>query len=315
MIVYKFSITKADAGTRLDQFLFGKEEISVTRSQIKRRISEHEILVNGEPKKAGYKTKIGDSIEWCFQEVRPLNAMPQDIPITILFENDDLAFVEKPAGMVVHPSIGHPDQTLVNALLFHFNSLSKDAIRPGIVHRIDKETSGVLVVAKSDDAHQKLNTIFRTHDLVREYHAICFAPSLPETGVFETEHARDPKNRFRFTGRPQRTHDTDEESDKSARMAITHFEILEKFPNKYALVKCTLETGRTHQIRMHLMEADSPIISDKLYGFKNTVKTRFIDRVALHARTLALDWNGEQIRIQSEYPEDFASALEKLRGI
>ncbi len=317
MIVYKFSISEADSGTRLDQVLFEKEEISVTRSQIKRRISEHEILVNGKPKKAGYKTKVGDDIEWCFQEVRPLNAMPQDIPIKILFENDDLAFVEKPAGMVVHPSIGHPDQTLVNALLFHFKSLSEDAIRPGIVHRIDKETSGVLVVAKSDAAHQKLNNIFREHDLVREYHAICFAPALKENGVFETEHARDPKNRFRFTGVPQpkKVLEEGEEDLKVVRQAITHYEILEKFENKYALVKCTLETGRTHQIRMHLLEANAPIISDKLYGFKNTVKTRFIERVALHARTLSFDWNGENISVQSEYPADFANALEKLRAL
>ncbi len=304
MIVYEFSISQEDAGLRIDQFLFAKEEISITRSQIKKRIQEREIRVNGQFVKAGHKTKVGDHIEWCFQEVRPLNAQPQDIPVTILYENEDLAFVDKPAGMVVHPSIGHVDGTLVNALLFHFDALSEDALRPGIVHRIDKDTSGVLVVAKSDEAHKALNFIFKEHRLVRQYHALCFAPSLPEKGSFETTHARDPKNRYRFTSRTG-----------EGRVAITHYDILEKYPNKLALLQCTLETGRTHQIRMHLYEANSPILSDPLYGFKNTVQSKFINRVGLHAHSLSFEWKGEDICVVSPYPTDFANALEKLRAL
>lgn len=301
---YAFNISKGDARKRLDIYLFECEEITITRAQIKKRNEEGEIRVNGELRKSGYKLKFQDQIEWNYRPVRPLNAIAQNIKLDILFENKELAFINKPAGMVVHPAIGHPDGTLVNALLFHFSTLSKDPIRPGIVHRIDKDTSGVLVVAKTDEAHQKLGKIFREHDLIREYHAICFAPSLPDQGSFDTTHARDPKNRYRYSSKTG-----------EGRRSITHFEVLERFPNQYALVKCRLETGRTHQIRMHLLEANAPIIGDALYGFKNTIVNRFIDRVALHAELLSFDWNGEKIAIHSEYPEDFHFAVEKLRAM
>lgn len=214
--------------------------------------------------------------------------------------------VNKPAGMVVHPSPGHASGTLVNALLHHFDELPVigNALRPGIVHRIDKDTSGAMVVTKSDAAHRHLSDLFKTHDIDRTYHALVFGPGLADHGTFNTLHGRDPNHRMRYTSRV-----------REGRHAVTHFQVRERFHHGVCLVECRLETGRTHQIRMHLSEANAPILADPIYGGKAAQEARIIARLALHARTLGfVNVDGNKVFCEAPYPVDFENALTNLRA-
>ena len=208
--------------------------------------------------------------------------------------------------MVVHPSPGHPDGTLVNALLHHMDDLAGigGELRPGIVHRIDKDTSGALAVIKPDElAHRTSPEQFRRHDIERRYHALVFDQGLDDRGTFETLHGRDPNHRVRFTGRVER-----------GRRAVTHWRVLERFDSQAALVECRLETGRTHQIRMHFADDHCPLLGDQLYGGRATRDNRLIDRQALHAHTLGFEHlDGQHVHATAPYPDDFAHALDALR--
>ena len=302
-----FCVDPDDAQTRLDVFLSEQEDPPLTRSQVRRCLDAHEIHVNDQLVKAGYKLRPGDRITWAHLPPRAPELSAQNIPLTFLHDDGHVAIIDKPAGMVVHPSFGHPDGTLVNALLYHLEgelSGIGDELRPGIVHRIDKDTTGAIAVTKNDLAHRHLSELFRTHDIQRTYHALVLDQGLADEGTFETLHGRDPKNRFRFTGHVPR-----------GKHAITHFSVLERFAQGVALVECRLETGRTHQIRMHFCDAGCALLGDKLYGGSATQHNKLIDRQALHARTLGfIDPDGHPILTTAPYPEDFASALDALRA-
>lgn len=287
-------------------FLAEQDDPPLSRNQVRRSLDRGEIRVNGDVFKAGYSLREGDQIQWTWQPPVAIDLVAQDIPLDLLYEDEFVAIVNKPAGMVVHPAPGHPSGTLVNAIMHHFDDLPVigNARRPGIVHRLDKDTSGALAVTKSDIGHQHLANLFKTHDIDRTYHAIAFGPGLPQQGTFSTLHGRDPNHRKRYTARV--TH---------GRQAITHFNVLERFRDGACLVECRLETGRTHQIRMHLAEANAPILADPIYGGKAAQSAQIIDRLALHARTLGfLGADGTKVFCQAPYPLDFANALNDLRA-
>lgn len=239
---------------------------------------------------------------------RTLETIPQDIPLEILYEDDHVVVVNKPTGMVVHPAAGHYDGTLVNALLFHCaGRLSSvgGAVRPGIVHRIDKDTSGALVCSKTDEAHVLLQGQFAAHTVKRQYIALCARTTgrgIGGSGTFRTRHGRHLTDRKKFTGK------------SGDREAITHYEVLEHFRDGAALVRCKLETGRTHQIRVHLSEAGAPILGDPIYGGTSVARSHLVTRTALHAQTLGfVAPNGEELYFEADPPEDFQNALDRLR--
>ena len=303
---FRFVVDDDTAGLRLDVFLAELDDPPLSRSQVKKRIDGGEVRVNGDQVKAGYTLRTGDIVVWGYEPPRKLEALPEDIPLDILHEDRNVAIINKPAGMVVHPAPGHSSGTLVNAVLFHFARVadSGDELRPGIVHRIDKDTSGAIAVTKSDAAHRHLAGLFHDHDVERAYHALVFAPGLPDSGTFDTLHGRDPNDRIKFTSRVRK-----------GRHAVTHYRTLERFDHGARLLECTLETGRTHQIRMHLSEASSPLLSDPLYGGKKTRTAKVIHRAALHARTLGFeDIDGNLIRVDAPYPADFQQAIDRLRA-
>lgn len=289
---------------RLDVFLAEHTEATITRSQIKRCIDDGQVSVNGKTHKAGYRLRLGDLVRFDYAPPALINLTPQDIPLELLFEDEHLAIVNKPAGMVVHPSNGHPDHTLVNALLHRYAQLSPtdEPTRPGIVHRIDKDTSGSIVITRTKEAHLHLSKLFFEHDLDRRYHALVLDQGLEDQGSFDTLHGRDPKERMRFSTKVTR-----------GKRAITHYRVLERFSQGIALVECTLQTGRTHQIRAHFYDAGCPLIGDQLYGGRSSANTKLIGRQALHARQLAFKHlDGSDVDTIAPYPADFANALDAL---
>lgn len=294
-------------GQRIDACL--AEHAPLSRTQVAKLIEAEGVRSNGRAvRRASSKVRAGDVIECTLPAPEAIETEAQDLPITIVHEDEDLIVIDKASGMVVHPAPGHPDGTLVNALLHHVDDLSGigGAIRPGIVHRIDRDTSGLLVVAKSDRAHQHLQALFQTHDIEREYLGIAVrtgGEGLQASGTFRTGHARHPRDRKRFTG-----------SRGGARQAVTHYRVEEEFGDGAMLVACTLETGRTHQIRMHLAEAGAPLLGDPLYGGRAVAGTPLIGRVALHAHVLGFRApSGEALHFRSPPPDDFQRALDALR--
>ena len=284
---------------RLDAFL--AEQISdLTRSQIQKMIKDQNSLVNDQPvTKAGYKVKNGDKILVNVPKEEPIKAVPEDIPIDVVYEDGDVLVVNKPQGMVVHPAAGHPDKTLVNAILYHCKINDDDVIRPGIVHRIDKDTSGLLMIAKNDLAKQSLMEQLREKSNLREYLAIVHGNFKEKTGKINA-----PLGRSRVDRKKQAV-------VEDGRHAVTHFEVLEQFEN-YSLLKLKLETGRTHQIRVHMQYIGHPVAGDPLYGPKNTLpgKGQF-----LHAKTLGFvhPRTKKWMEFSVEPPKIFQETLERLR--
>jgi len=307
MPTYEFDVPASADGQRLDIFLRDRDEPDESRSQIKKRIDRGEVAIDGETApKAGERVYTGDEVVWHYEPPTEPDLEPQELPLDFLYRDEHLAVVDKPAGIVVHPGPGHPDGTLVNALLFHLDDLAGigGELRPGIVHRLDKETSGALVVTKDDDTHRGLAAQFKEHTIERRYHALVFGSGLDESGTFDTGHSRDPNNRIRYTG-----------NRGGDRRAVTHYEVVERFESGACLVECWLETGRTHQIRMHFYEANAPVLADSLYAGRSTSDTRLMDRQALHARVLGFEHpeTGEQMHLECDYPDDFRHALDVLR--
>ena len=268
------------------------------------------VRVNDEVgRKPSYRVQAGDRVEVEVPPPKPLELEASDIPLEILFEDNHLIVVAKPAGMVVHPAPGHETDTLVNALLAHVVDLSGigGALRPGIVHRLDRDTSGVIVVAKDDASHLGLSDQLSSHDIDRVYVALVAhlrGSGLQDVGKFDTLHGRHPRDRKRYTSAVDR-----------GRKAVTHYRVLERFEQGVAKVECRLETGRTHQIRVHFSEHGCPIIGDRLYGGRAMKSISLIDRQALHARSLGFihPVSGEELRFEAEVPEDFKHAEETLR--
>ena len=288
---------------RLDKVLTG--ELGLSRTTIQSWLKAGLISVNGEVVKSNYKAQSGDEVTILQKEEETITIQPENIPLDIVFEDDSLIVVNKPSGMVVHPSKGHYSGTLINALLYHSNSLSdstsEEIYRPGLVHRIDKDTSGLLVIAKNNDVHQKLAEQIAENKMSREYIAIVDGHFAHETGVVDAPLSRHQTNRLKRV------------VEKGGKNAITHFEVLDSFSN-YSLVSCRLETGRTHQIRAHMEFIKHPIVNDPLYHPKGKKATEFGQ--FLHARTLSFTHplTGETLNFQVEPPKEFAEFIQLNKG-
>ncbi len=298
----KLTVTEEIRGERIDTAVSDSFP-DLTRSAVQKLIADENILVNGSPIAKNYKVRAGDVIEIVIPEPTILSAEPQDIPIDVLFEDGDLLVVNKPKGMVVHPAPGNPDGTLVNALMHHcVGSLSgiNGVIRPGIVHRIDKDTSGLLIVAKNDFAHLNLAQQIKEHSFTREYRAVVHGNLKEDTGTISAPIGRNPKDRKKMAV-----------TDKNSREATTHYEVIERFPG-YTYVKCRLETGRTHQIRVHMAYIGHPVAGDLVYGPKNTPTE--LKGQCLHAGLIGFihPRSGEYIELEAPLPEYFEKFLRKL---
>jgi 23S rRNA pseudouridine1911/1915/1917 synthase len=299
-----FGITDEDAGKRLDVWLTGKLG-KYSRSYVEKLIAGGKVKVGGEPVKAGYKLKAGDAIEAAIPSPVILEARAEEIPLEILYEDDDIVVVNKPRGMVVHPAPGNYSGTLVNALLSHCGDSLSDIngiIRPGIVHRIDKYTSGVLVAAKNNNAHHILSGKLKEHDIKRVYVAAVNGIIVENEGKIDAPIGRHPVNRKKMAV-----------NLKNGRKAVTHFRVLERFKSA-TLLELTLETGRTHQIRVHLSYIGYPVIGDTVYGKK--AKKYGFEGQALHARLLgfAHPSTGKYMEFTAGPPKEFMELVEKLRA-
>lgn len=290
---------------RLDKYLSDKLE-DMTRSYLKKLISDDKaVLVNGNPAKPNYKLKPGDIIELAVPEPIELEIKAENISLDIVYEDNDMLVVNKPQGMVVHPAAGNYTGTLVNALLYHCgDSLSgiNGEKRPGIVHRIDKDTSGLLLVAKNDNAHQKLSSQIKEHSLKRAYKALVHGNIKQDSGRIDAPIGRHPSDRKKMTI-----------TDKNSREAVTNFRVLERY-GRYTFVECILETGRTHQIRVHMSKNGHPIVGDKTYGVK---KEEFnLTGQLLHAYKVGFihPVSGEYMEFVSELPDYYMNVLDRLRN-
>ena len=290
--------------TRLDRFVADNLQ-GLTRTKICNLISDGYITVNGVVCDKKYKTKVGDIISITVPEPQEYEAIAENIPLNIVYEDEFLIVVNKPKGMVVHPAHGNLHGTLVNALLYHCKgSLSgiNGVMRPGIVHRIDKDTSGLLVVAKNDVAHNSLAEQFKDHSITREYRSIVFGNLKNDEGTIDKSIGRHPTDRKKMCC-----------IEKNAKNAVTHFSVLERF-NGFTYIKCKLETGRTHQIRVHFSDCGHFVIGDLVYGRKfNKINLDF-EGHCLHAKTLGFihPATNECMLFDSELPEYFSKTLQKL---
>lgn len=287
---------------RLDAFLASSLD-GLTRSQATRLIESGEVAVNGRAVSKSYKLAGGEDIAVTLPEPEPVEAVPQDIPLDVVYEDADVIVVNKPSGMVVHPAPGHPDGTLVNALLYHCaGTLSGigGALRPGIVHRIDRDTSGLIIAAKNDAAHQYLSAQLADHTLARTYECIVVGALREDRGTVNAPIARHPTDRKRMA------------VVAGGREAVTHWEVIARYPG-YTHVRCRLETGRTHQIRVHMAYIGHPILGDTVYGAKKEVPgltgqcLHAVGLRFLHPRT------HEVMELSCPLPEEFTRMLQKIR--
>ena len=287
---------------RLDAFLASSLD-GLTRSQATRLIESGEVAVNGRAVSKSYKLAGGEDIAVTLPEPEPVEAVPQDIPLDVVYEDADVIVVNKPSGMVVHPAPGHPDGTLVNALLYHCaGTLSGigGALRPGIVHRIDRDTSGLIIAAKNDAAHQYLSAQLADHTLARTYECIVVGKLREDRGTVDAPIARHPTGRKRMA------------VVAGGREAVTHWEVIARYPG-YTHVRCRLETGRTHQIRVHMAYIGHPILGDTVYGAKKEVPgltgqcLHAVGLRFLHPRT------HEVVELSCPLPEEFTRMLQKIR--
>lgn len=320
---YAFKVDKGQQAVRVDKFLMNFME-NVTRSKIQNAVKDGFVFVNGKPVKASYKVKPNDHITVKFEHpTHEQLLVAENIPIDIVYEDDEVLVVNKPAGMVVHPGHGNYSGTLINGLIYHFENLpTNSSNRPGLVHRIDKDTTGLLVVAKTENAMNHLSNQFANKTSEREYVALVWGNVEADEGTVEGNIGRHPKNRL------QNTVFEDEEAEKG-KPAVTHYKVMERF-GYVTLVSCRLETGRTHQIRVHMKHIDHTLFNDERYGgdkiLKGTTFTKykqFIDncfkilpRQALHAKTLGFEHpvSGEMMRFTAEIPEDMRLCIEKWRA-
>ena len=289
-------------GERADSFLARTVE-GLTRSAAQRLLEEGAVRKNGAPVKKNEKLTEGDTLILSLPEPEPVDILPQDIPLDVVYEDDDVIVVNKPVGMVVHPAAGHQDGTLVNALLHHCgDSLSgiNGELRPGIVHRIDRDTSGLLIAAKNDFAHLGLAEQLQDHSLYREYEAICVGNLREDQGTVNAPIARHRTDRKRMAVDPE------------GREAVTHWTVLERLSG-YAYIQCRLETGRTHQIRVHMASIGHPLLGDVVYGSKRPYPG--LAGQCLHARRLSFvhPRTGERIMVECPLPDWFQAVLAKLR--
>ena len=294
---------KVDApGQRADQFLAAALP-QLTRSAAQKLLEEGAVTLNGRPVKKNYKTAPEDELVVVLPDPAPVDILPQDIPLDVVYEDEDVIAVNKPVGLVVHPAAGHPDGTLVNALLYHCgNSLSgiNGALRPGIVHRIDRDTSGLIIAAKNDAAHLALAAQLQDHSLYREYEAVCVGNLKQDQGTVNAPIARHPTDRKKMAV-----------NFLQGREAVTHWTVLERFSG-YTHIQCRLETGRTHQIRVHMAHTGHPLLGDMVYGSKKPWPG--LAGQCLHARRLSFvhPRTGERLTLECPLPSWFQEVLTKL---
>lgn len=300
-----FVAEKEDIGKRLDVFLSEKGDI--TRSNAQKLLEDGCVSVNGIKETKKYKLKETDEVQAIMPEPRVVDAVPQDIPLDIVYEDDDIIVVNKPQGMVVHPAAGNYDGTLVNALMFHTKgnlSAINGVIRPGIVHRIDKDTSGILVVAKNDKAHLSLSEQIKDHSMTREYFCLIVGGVKEDEFTVDKPIGRDMRDRKKMLA-----------GARNGKEAVTHFYVEKRYEG-YTLLKCVLETGRTHQIRAHLKSVGKSIVGDPVYGLKKDklAEKNNICGQLLHARKLGFihPSTGNYVEFDSQLPENFMCILHKL---
>lgn len=296
----EYELTAQASGQRLDKYL-AEEMTDLSRSRIKELVQAGEVLVNGKKSKVSYKVQKGDLIQVTVLPLEPLALEAENIPLDIVYEDEDVIVVNKPQGMVVHPAAGHPSHTLVNALLYHTRDLadSPEGFRPGIVHRIDKDTSGLLMVAKNAAARESLEKQLAAKSNKRQYLAIVHGNFAEEEGTIDAPIGRNPKDRKQMA------------VVEKGKSAVTHFKVLEQYQG-YSLVECQLETGRTHQIRVHMAYIGHPLAGDPLYGPRKTLPGH---GQFLHAKTLGFEQprTGEWLEFSVQPPEIFQQTVADLR--
>ncbi len=304
------TVTLEDARKRIDALVADKTEL--TRSAVARLVESGDITVCGKEVAKNYKLRAGDVVEIELPEPVSDKAEPEDIPLDVVYEDDDIIVVNKPCGMVVHPAAGNPSGTLVNALLYRCKgSLSGvgGVVRPGIVHRIDKDTSGLLVAAKNDEAHNSLAAQLKTHAVSRVYYAILIGNFSEDSGTVDAPIGRHPTDRKKMA--------VLKEGQGTARHAVTHFTVLARYKG-FSLVRCVLETGRTHQIRVHMAYRGHPLVGDSVYGGGKTqfeaANKSLISGQCLHAKELTLTHpkTGKTMHFECELPEEMKKLIEKL---
>lgn len=302
MDIFNIDVTEDDF-ERLDSYITDRID-NISRTQIKALINEGLILVNNEKKKSSYKVSQGDSINIKIPKDEEPEILPENIELEIIYEDEDLLVVNKPQDMVVHPATGNYSGTLVNALLFHVDNLSdiNGDIRPGIVHRLDKDTSGLLIIAKNNKTHELLGEQFKDRDLERKYFALVHGVVPNDRGIINAPIGRHPVHRKRMAV-----------IETNSKEAITHYRVIDRF-NNYTLLELQLETGRTHQLRVHLEHINYPIVGDPVYSRrKNEFK---LDKQLLHAKKLGFHHpsNGEYMEFESELPEYFKKIIKNLEN-
>ncbi len=312
----RFVVSENQAGLRLDVFLAQADE-SFSRSQIKNAIEEGDVTMNGKPPKVSQHLKVGDVVEIHLEAAIDALAIPQDIPLSIVYEDASIIVINKPAGMVVHPAPGNPDNTLVNALLFHCHDLSGigGVLRPGIVHRLDKETSGLIVAAKSDEAHRSLSAQFEKHEVHKKYVTLVWGNVKGQSGEILLPVGRHPVDRKKMSTRSRRGKD-----------ALTLWKVRERY-GLATLLDVEIKTGRTHQIRVHLTERGYPLIGDMVYGNPSKLQTvkdaalkaylKLFQRQALHAAQLSFlhPQSGERVVFTAPIPEDMGNLRALFRAV
>ena len=297
------NLTAQNPGERIDRFL-SKDLETLSRSYLQKLLKDGEISVNGKPVKANYKVSEGDKIQIRIPEPENPDILPENIPLDILYEDDDILVVNKPKGMVVHPAPGHYSHTLVNAVMYHCGerlSGINGVLRPGIVHRIDMDTTGSLLICKNDRAHQILAEELKEHSITRRYHAIVNGNIKEDTGTVNAPIGRHPVDRKKMSTK-----------SPNGRHAVTHYKVLERFGD-YTYIECELETGRTHQIRVHMSSIGHPILGDPVYG---PAKCPYkLQGQTLHAKILGITHpaTGEYMEFDAPLPGYFSDLLQRLR--
>ena len=299
----RLTVSPEEAGVRIDKYL-AEQLPDITRSYLQKLLKDGSVQMNGKPVKTSTKTAAGAVIELTIPEPEEPEILPEDIPLDILYEDSDVILINKPKDMVVHPAAGHYTGTLVNALMYHCKgdlSGINGVLRPGIVHRIDKDTTGVLIVCKNDKAHNALAEQLKEHSITRKYRAIVCGNLKEDEGTVDAPLGRHPQDRKKMA--IVRT---------GGKRAVTHYRVLERFGN-YTYIECQLETGRTHQIRVHMASLGHPLLGDEAYG---RVKSPFkLEGQTLHAMVLGFihPTTGENMEFEAPLPEYFEKLLEKLR--
>jgi 23S rRNA pseudouridine1911/1915/1917 synthase len=312
---FSITVTKRDEGKRLDQFL-SEADLNLSRSQAKKLVEAGNILLSQKPTKPSARLRTGDVVSGILPEPEPLLLMPEPLPLTILYEDSSIIVIDKPPGMVVHPAYGNPSGTLVNALLYYCQDLGgiNGVLRPGIVHRLDKDTSGVLVVAKEDGAYHHLIKQFKNRTVGKVYLAIAYGSFTKDEGCIDASIGRHPTQRKRMSTRTRK-----------GRPAITHWRVIERL-HGFTFLEISPQTGRTHQIRVHLSSMGHPLLGDPVYGRKGKPGSirdpvlkecvQKLDRQALHAHRLEFTHprTGERVQFIAPIPQDMQEVLEWLRA-